>query len=173
MKKILAVVLALTMIVGMSISTFALTVNDTQTFDVSATVKSQDDTQNKEAVYSVNITWEFEAITFEYTSASTVYKWNPADLKYNTVDGSNSGSWAKAEYVINLENRSNAAVVVTPTWVAEGENTVQPTITGAVELASAADGQAKTGTIKVSEPATGVVTTGGKLGTLTLTITAA
>ena len=178
MKKILATVLALTMIVGMSITAFAATqsfnaVGTSQDIDVNATFKTQDATENTAAVYYVTITWE--DISFEYTAASNVYGWNPSDLEYNDDIGDNAGAWKDAKFVIAIENRSNASVTVTPTWKGEVDG-VQPAISGAVTLASAVgagEGGANaptTAEITVEEPATGAITAAGKLGTITLTI---
>ena len=181
MKKILATVLALTMIVGMSITAFAATQNfDTvvdakQTIDVNATYATQDTTQDTTPVYSVNITWD--AISFEYTAASAVYGWNPEDLAYNDSVGENAGAWAGQTATISLENRSNADVTVTPAWVAEEGVNVTPVISGAVTLVSAVGktGTGTTGSITVAKPTSGSITNeqAGKIGTITLTITAA
>ncbi len=181
MKKILATVLALTMIVGMSITAFAApqtqnfnTVeNATQTIDVNATFDTQDTTENTTPVYSVNITWD--AISFEYTAASAVYGWNPETLAYDKSVGENAGSWAGADATISLENRSNAAVTVTPSWTPEADITVSPVISQAVTLESAVGktGTGTTGSITVGKPTSGSITEAGKLGTITLTITAA
>lgn len=183
MKKILATVLALTMIVGMSITAFAETQNfDTvedakQTIDVNATYKTQPTTEDTTTVYSVNISWD--AISFEYTAASAVYGWNPTTLAYDKSVDENEGAWAGDTATISLENRSNADVTVTPSWVAEEGVNVEPVISAAVTLDSAVGAgeggvnAATTGTITVSKPTSGSIAAAGKLGTITLTITAA
>ena len=185
MKKILATILALTMIVGMSLTAFAAdfannetitAINGAQDVEVTATYKTQSATNNPAPVYSVNISWD--DISFEYTAASDIYKWNPATLAYDIKDGENSGTWATKTAIIYLENRSNAGVVVTPTWEAEDGIEVTPVISAlnvgvTLETAVGKTGTGTTGQITVSKPTSGSIAKAGKLGTITLTITAA
>ena len=174
MKKILATILALTMIVGMSITAFAANFTEmgaTQNIEVKATYEKTVDTTNTAAVYSVNITWT--EISFKFTEAANVKTWDPATLDYVVSQTNSNGVWSGETATISIENRSNAAVTVTPTWSGNVEG-VQPVISGAVTLASAEEG-ATTDTITVAAPASGTITAeqAGTLGTITLTITAA
>ena len=177
MKKILATILALTMIVGMSLTAFAAPFTElpaTQDVEVQATFKTQTTTNNTTPVYSVNIT--YGAISFEYTAASNVYKWNPSTLAYDIVDGTNPGAWAGETATIEIENRSNAKVKVTPKWTAVEGVSVSPEISGAVTLESAVGctGEGQTAEITVAKPTSGTITQdqAGKIGTITLTIEA-
>ena len=175
MKKILATVLALTMIVGMSITAFAANFTEmgaTQDIVVNATYEKKDATTDTTPVYSVNITWT--AISFKFTESANVKTWDTATLQYVVSETNTDGVWSGETATITLENRSNAPVVVTPTW--DGEVTgVQPVISNAVTLESAEGGTAITGEITVAAPTSGKITAeqAGTLGTITLTITAA
>ena len=175
MKKILATVLALTMIVGMSITAFAANftaMGATQDIDVKATYEKTDATTDTTPVYSVNITWD--TISFHFTEAANVKTWNPANLAYEVSTTNTNGVWSGDRATITLENRSNAPVKVTPTW--SGLVTgVQPVISGAVTLDAATEGASTTGAITVDAPESGTITKAqeGTLGTITLTITAA
>ena len=179
MKKILATVLALTMIVGMSITAFAATQNfnavgTSQDIDVNATYEKKDATTDTTPVYSVNITWT--EISFTFTEAANVKTWNPANLAYEVSTTNTNGAWSGETATIAIENRSNAAVTVTPTWQGTVEG-VMPVISGAVQLDAATEGAdaGVTGEITVAAPTTGTITKAqeGKIGTITLTITAA
>ncbi|MBR2387409.1 MAG: hypothetical protein IKB02_01430 [Clostridia bacterium] len=122
MKKILALVLALTMIVGMSIPAFAAeitesgdkaTVGDTVTITVSGTVNDSGDNVYG-TTYSVVVEWD--SMTFEYTSEKEVYTWDAENLEYvKDTSQSVTAHWDKSEAEITVTNRSNAKVYVTAT----------------------------------------------------------
>ena len=170
MKKILAVVLALTMIVGMSIPAFAADItklDGTQDFDVKAKYTFNNNTA---PVYGVNVSWT--AISFEYVVGQGA--WNPEKLDY---DANASAAWkaTEATTTITVENRSNATIVATAEF--------EPAITGAtadvddaITLVSAVGctDTGKTGTIDVTVDVSEAVLAQGEtsVGTITVTITA-
>ena len=181
MKKILATILALTLIVGMSIPAFAAeetfkTLPGTATIEVNGKyVKTSNYTDNT-AVYAVDIEWT--AIEFTYTVAADTYTWDAEALDYVKTSTGTTGTWSGADVDIDITNRSNAAVTVTPTWE-KAENGADVVVSGAVTLGTAVGAGAEggnaptTNTITVSKPEAGAIGATGALGTLTLTITAA
>lgn len=180
MKKILATVLALAMIACMGIPAFAANftaMGATQTIDVGAVYAKAEATTDTTPVYSVDIVWD--AISFTFTEAANIKTWNPDTLQYEVTTTNTNGVWSGADADIDITNKSNAAVVVTPSWaMAEGGANV--VISDAVTLGTAvgagAEGAnaATTDTITVSKPTSGTIAQGvTKLGTLTLTLTAA
>ena len=181
MKKILATVLALAMIACMGIPAFAATanldaLNETQTIDVGAVYAKAEATTDTTAVYSVDLSWE--AISFTFTEAANVKTWNPEKLQYEVTTTNTNGVWSGDDAVISITNKSNAGVVVTPTWVkatggADVVVTDAVTLGTAVGAGDAGANAATTGTITVSKPTSGTIAQGvTKLGTLTLTLTA-
>ena len=176
MKKILAVVLALTMIVGMSIPAFAVeteiksvTENNTKSFPVEATYTFNG---NDAPVYGVNVTWT--AISFEYVVGQGA--WNPENLAYNE---NASAAWIDASQTttITVTNYSNVAIVATATWT-EGAVEADVDLGDAITVASAlnedAAPSAKTGTIDVTVDVTGkTIAKDETVGTIVVTITAA
>ena len=182
MKKILATVLALAMIACMSIPAFATSatldaLNEAQTIDIGANYVKTDATTDTTPVYSVNIVWD--AISFTFTEAADVKTWNPENLQYEVSTNNTNGVWSGNDATIEITNKSNAGVVVTPSWE-KATGGADVVISGAVTLGTAvgagAEGAnaATEGTITVSKPISGTIAQGiTKLGTLTLTLTAA
>lgn len=140
MKKILATILALTMIVGMSLTAFAATVTftgdtGTQSVPVSAAYSKNDTTNRDKIVYSVDVTWG--DMNFAYQADGVRYIWNPETLDYTAVDttnGTSSGDgWDKTSATITVTNRSNTALTI------EADTSAVPgfTVTGVKEVATA------------------------------------
>ena len=184
MKKILATVLALTMIVCMSITAFAA-YTEKQTLDalnekveitINGTYSKAPVHTDETPVYSVDIEWN--AISFAFTESANIKTWVPEHLAYEVTQTNSTGSWSGEDATIQITNSSNAGIVVTPTYV-KATGGAEVVVSGAVTLASAVGAgeaganAATTGTITVSKPTTGTISDNGALGTLTLTITAA
>ncbi len=180
MKKILATVLALTMIVGMSIvpafaANYAALGDTDAEIEVNATYVTQDDTEDETPVYSVDITWG--DISFTYTASSNKLGWNTTSLKYDVDTGDNAASWSGDDAIISIVNKSNAEITVTAEWNAEADVDAAPVISGPAIVASADNGEgengaglAKNGSITVSKPVSGSITEDTLLGTITLSI---
>lgn len=119
MKKILSMILALTMIFSLSITAFAAeneattdlknTYNNDITVGASYTAGS---TTNASTIYSVKVTWT--VINPGYTAGNTTYSWIPTDLKYKS-ETKDSG-WTDGSVSINVSNSSNAAITATVTY---------------------------------------------------------
>ena len=177
MKKILAVVLALTMIVGMSLPVFAAEPQEIELDETTRTAtlapvtytfkKSNDD------VLGVNVTWT--ALTFEFSQGA----WDPDELNYLT-DAKWDSNTKSAD--ITIENCSNVEITVEATWAtalagATASFKVNEQEASTLTLAKAEVEQSVTGkitaTVDVSAvEATTPVADGGNVGTITVTITA-
>ena len=177
MKKILAVVLALTMIVGMSIPAFAARLdatNDTTDFTVGFTfVGSQDD-----YVIAVDVEWD-TALTFTYNQGG----WDPENLVYKT-EGEGAGTWDAETKTTNItvSNKSNKAIDVAVAWTATLNGADATIKVGDVEQATdtlalvdvatkAVDSVTFAATVDVSEADVPTATT-ANIGKFTVTITA-
>ena len=182
MKKILATVLALAMLVCMSVPAFAEeatldALNEKQEIQIGANYIKANATTDTSAVYSVDISWE--EISFTFTESANVKTWDPDRLEYVESETNTDGVWSGADATISISNSSNAGVVVTPSWT-KAQNGADVVVSSAVTLGTAvgagAEGAnaATTGTITVSRPTSGTIAQGVTvLGTLTLTLTAA
>lgn len=111
MKKTLALVLAIMMVMTMSVTAWASEVdtspkkltgeNQSAIILVEGTYNGSETTEH---VISVVISWE--AMTFTYNASST-HKWNPDTHSYVTTTG---GSWANESKAITVVNHSDVTV---------------------------------------------------------------
>lgn len=166
MKKIFFAFISLTVVLTLSISSFASSItsqDESQTIDVKAkAVLSETPT-----TYSVDIEWD--NMTFTYTRAQ---EWNPSTHTYEE-----NGKWENTDADITVTNHSNASVSVNVTYNA-AENTG---IIGTIENGSAtlAAGEVNgysnadklVSTLKISgTPSADVTEEGITVGTITVTI---
>ena len=179
MKKILAVVLALTMIVGMSLPVFAEVDTDyevealdgSKSFEVMATYNM---VNPDSPVYAVNISWNNVSFAYEETQGS----WDPDTLTYKAEEVTGEWSAEEAAVSISVENRSNKAVVATAAW-ADGETDLADAtfttnginLQDAVALEGPENAGTIVGTVTINDGAK--INGATKLGTITVTITAA
>ena len=150
MKKILAVVLALTMIVGMSIPAFAAYDGEDTVINITATYTKEEAQVDKSViVYDVNVT--YDEMVFEYTEDANKLVWDPSKLDFKKETSVTTGSWNKASANITVTNKSNAALTISAT--ATGGFTVTESTT--CDSAYVEDGVngPKTATITVTPPA--------------------
>lgn len=103
MKKITALILALTLVMSMSITAFATTIG---TGDQDIDVKGKYlDNSTTPTIYSVDVTWG--AMEFTYTESGAM-TWNPAD---HTYTDSTSAAWVANGNAVTVTNHSNAEVM--------------------------------------------------------------
>lgn len=108
MKKLIAILLSLTFV--LSVSAFAITINDSDTRDVYATYQ---EASAADIVYSIDITWGDMHFNYKESSNGT---WDPVTLKYtdSTVEGwypaNEATETSLASNEIKIVNRSNANV---------------------------------------------------------------
>ncbi|MDM8247265.1 hypothetical protein QUW49_01220 [Lacrimispora saccharolytica] len=172
MKKILSLILTLTMVVGLSVTAYAadgITSGGTDSANVTGTYKSEATIP----VYSVDITWE--GLSFTYNGAFEG-NWNPETHKYE--DGTVAG-WAAGNGTITVTNHSNTAITATPTYSTEAgyESAGMNFSTSALQVATAdngVDGEAGSAvTGKITVIPTGSLPEGTKdatIGTITVTV---
>lgn len=173
MKKLIALVLTLTL--ALSATAFAATLNDTgsDSAEVKATYTAG---QKADTVYSVDISWESLSFTYHGQTDGT---WDATEHKYT---GTIEAGWNEGTGTITVTNHSNTAITVTPSYTAnKGYEAVGMTFTGltedklTVENADAGVGKtgaAKTGTITVTPNGTLPENTAADtvIGTITVTI---
>ena len=172
MKKIISLLLTLTLILGLPVTAFAadgVSNGGADTSDVKGTYSSTATV----TVYSVDITWE--GLSFTYNGAFEG-NWNPETHEY---EDATAAGWAAGKGTITVTNHSNADITATPSYVAveEYKSAGVSFSTSALEVASAdngvdgAAGTAVAGTITVTP--TGTLPEGTKdavIGTITITI---
>ena len=174
MKKVLAIILALTLVMSMSATVFAADESDTvgqngsKEIEVSAKYASSTNTPN---VYSVDIEWS--SMTFTYTQKDTK-TWNAADHSYETAS---EGEWDKTTATITVTNHSNVSVDVDVTYTAVENTGVSGTLTNASAVLDAGEegkydnAASVTTTLTISGTPNSTVTSDGvKVGTIKVTI---
>ena len=139
MKKIFALVLALSLVACMALSASADTIKTeggSHSVTAQINLKGSDGSTGDatEIVYAVDVVWA--GITFAYTYTSTssdnVLTWNPGTHQYEVIGESAStttGSWTDDTATVTVTNHSNAKVTATVT-VAENDAGVIFTVTG-------------------------------------------
>lgn len=166
MKKIVAMILALALVMSLSVTAFASDLGGSK--DVTAKYEK---TENEETIYAVDIAWGDLSFTY---SENTEKTWNPNTHTYDTVT---EGEWDKTEAAIKVTNHSNAAVDVTMAITPVADTGLEVTLTGGNATLAAGevgnvDGAASvTGTVKISGTPNNTVTEAGiKVASVTVTI---
>lgn len=112
MKKILSMLLALTLVFALTAAAFASEYNtsasDSQ--DVEADYTAPVDAKG-ETVYRIVIAWDATAgSNLSYTGKDSTYTWNTTDLVYDENVNSDKGWEGSTGYTVTVTNYSNAAV---------------------------------------------------------------
>ena len=154
MKKILATILALTMIVGMSIPAFAALQQPGAISITANYTKPDDEVDDEVIVYDVNVA--YDNTVFTYTANGDTLVWDPAKLDYKTEVPGVGGSWDKSSATITVTNRSNAVVNI----AASADNGFNVTATATCATAVGATEQSlPKATLTVTPPETPSFTT--------------
>ena len=154
MKKILATVLALTMIVGMSIvPTFAAYDGDPSSISITANYSKPADAQDTSVVvYDVNVA--YDNTVFTYTANGDKLVWNPSALDYTTEVPGEGGSWNEDSATITVTNKSNSAITITAVANNGFNVTASANCASAVGAGEEGANAPTTATLVVTAPAT-------------------
>lgn len=174
MKKLIATALALTM--TLTLSTTALATGNVD----GAGVGSQDpidvtakynDGATEPTVYSVDLTWEDMAFTYNESGTRT---WNPDNHTY--TDTTTSG-WDKISAAVTATNHSNAEVKVSFTYTPQGNTGVNASMSkDSFKLAAGVENKPNEAASDESilmitgTPNNSVTAEGVTIGTITVTI---
>ncbi|MBQ6999513.1 MAG: hypothetical protein IJN67_15055 [Oscillospiraceae bacterium] len=192
MKKLISMILALTMIFSLSLTVMASQLPEDTVIDVTADFEEVA-AAVPSTIYAVTITWEPDVNNnLTYTDNGVAYVWNPTSLKYEASPTQADDGWSgSAKYTINAVNRSNAAVnaTITVNKVLDG---IEPAIAFAdgqdnvLEMGNAADGvtfeESSVGspqedsveaTVTVPANAPAISENNTKVATITITLTEA
>lgn len=117
MKKIISLLLALVMVMGLSVTAFAENTETTLPKDSNATITAQ--YENGKPVYKnaykVTVSWGREG-TLKYTDAAKVYEWDTDKLKYVEKTGETTDTlWTveSAAVKITVTNYSDKGITAT------------------------------------------------------------
>lgn len=170
MKKSAIALMGLACTLAISSSAFAADLPDPSTHAVNGRYHAN---STVETVYSVDVAWDSMEFTYTVASEGT---WNPAT---HQVDGASEGQWS-GDGDVKVTNHSNAKVKVAVTYAAEDSysDITGSFSNGTFELATAEGTEVgsapnQTATLTLSGKLDKSVDTSTKLGTATVTITAA
>ena len=170
MKKSAIALMGLACTLAISSSAFAADLPDPSTHAVNGRYHAN---STVETVYSVDVAWDSMEFTYTVDSEGT---WNPAT---HQVDGASEGQWS-GDGDVKVTNHSNAKVKVAVTYAAESSysDITGRFSNGTFELATAEGTEVgsapnQTATLTLSGELDKSVDTSTKLGTATVTITAA
>ena len=151
MKKILAVALALTMIVGMSIPAFAAYEGENTVIPLTAGYSKADSVLDTSVVvYDVNVT--YDAMTFNFTETGNKTVWNPAALDYTGTQEVDGGTWDNESADITVTNKSNAALTISVTISGETGFTVTGDTTCPSAVVEGGTNKVQTATVTINAP---------------------
>lgn len=171
MKKLIALVLALTLVLSATAFAATLTNTGSEFAEVKATYTAG---QTATPVYKVDITWE--GLTFTY-EGEVEGSWNPENHEF---DNYKAAGWKAGEHgTITVTNHSNVSITVTPAYTAEADysDTDMTFAPATLTLETAAKGFTETG--EAQEGSITVTPSGTlpsefsdeiKIGTITVTI---
>lgn len=170
MKKSAIALMGLACTLAVSSAAFAADLPDPSTHAVNGRYHAN---STVGTVYSVDVAWDSMEFTYTVDSEGT---WNPAT---HEVDGASEGRWS-GDGDVKVTNHSNAKVNVAVTYAAESSysDITGSFSNGTFELATAEGTQVdsapnQTATLTLSGELDKSVDTSTKLGTATVTITAA
>ena len=174
MKKLLAIVLAVFLLMTLSITVYAAETpgtvgqNGIKEIDVTAKYSSSTNTPN---VYSVDIDWS--SMTFTYTQKDTK-TWNASNHSYDTTT---EGEWDKTTATVTVTNHSNVSVNASVEYTAVAGTGVTGTMSnGSATLNAGEEGNydgadSVTATLTIEGPPNSTVTSDGvTIGTIKVTI---
>lgn len=189
MKKMIAIMMAGTLVLGTSVFAFAedptptpaktdaglnLSSDDKSTSSLDVNVKVLD--KDITTVYYIDVEWYSMDFTYTFGTGDT---WNPETHTYQTGDG----KWDKTKSTVDIINHSNAPVNVAAGFIQEGSSSTTATMNGVTASVALDKNQVDTGvglTYTTADKATATVSISGvpsiqenfKIDTLTITLSA-
>lgn len=168
MKKILAMVLSILLVLAMATTAVAAVPGESKSIDVTGKYNS---TTTEATVYSVDILWESMTFTYNETMEKV---WNAENHTYTT---NTSGAWDKTSASITVTNHSNAAVTASVAYTAMANTGITGTLSATHKtLAAGVEGKpneadALLAVLTISGKPTETVTNSGvKIGSITITL---
>ena len=153
MKKIFALILALSLVACMALSVSADTIDMDETDNSTGTVTidkktsaGEDIVLDETVVYSVDVAWGGTALEYQYTEAGATNElvWDPGSHTYTLLTSGNQavgGDWTTSNPITaTVTNHSNAAVTATLTGTGTQNGVTFACTDSEEELASAAEG---------------------------------
>lgn len=190
MKKIISLLLALVMVMGLSVTAFAGEYGEpsaTTKEDATITAEYKEGSVKHNDKYRINVKWTPSG-TIKYSDAVTTYNWNTTSLTYDKDPSSTTAGWVceQATIKIDVTNYSSQGVKVScaaPTITDNGvtaingtytdgqTSTVLPLGTANNHLGENGAGEPVTGTTTFSiSDVQGKITEAGTIGTITISI---
>ena len=170
MKKILTLILALTLVMSLSVTAFAATNDGSQNTTIDVNALYSDGVSTPEVI-SVNVEWG--AMSFTY-SVSGTKQWDATKHEYTT---NSNAAWTATGNTVTVTNHSNIAVKAELAFTADtAYNTVTGSFDKATLLLDSGDGltyanaDKDTATLTLAGTLADTVKTSTKVGTITVSI---
>ena len=171
MKKILSLILALALVMGLSVTAFAATNDGTENTSIDVNAMYSDGVSTPDVI-SVNVEWG--AMSFTY-SVNGTKQWDATKHEYTT---NSNAAWTATGNTVTVTNHSNIAVKAELAFTADtAYNTVTGSFDKAQLLLDSGDGltyanaDKDTATLTLAGTLANTVTTSTKVGTITVKIT--
>ena len=184
MKKIISLLLALVMIMGLSVTAFA-DGNATQTTtpttsDAAITAVYVAPGAEYVHTYKATVAWQ-QTGTIKYTDATTVYTWDTDKLEYTTSSNTDNNKWTvdKAKVAITVTNYSDQGITAkcadpaatTPVTSISGEyDKANLSLASAYVETGKSEAKSDTATLTINDVQGKITTDGTVIGTITVTL---